>query len=158
MPRAALGHFREDVERENVLSLDEVKKLFNKFFRNGHKFFGDLVEPWIGHPRAKKRLFGITRRAHAQLSATDQHAARRLAQDQMEERLGKIIQRRHDCIHNCDRPKMAPQPLVKGGTVIKVIEDVEFLVNRCDEHINREFREFLLLCGCPPAIVAQAGY
>ncbi len=69
-----------------------------------------------------------------------------------------IIQRRHDCIHNCDRPKMAPQPLVKGGTVIKVIEDVEFLVNRCDDHINVEFREFLRLCGCPEPIIRQAGY
>ncbi|MGO8902323.1 MAG: hypothetical protein ACLQU5_28835 [Isosphaeraceae bacterium] len=58
----------------------------------------------------------------------------------------------------CDRPKVAPQPLVKGGTVIKVIEDVEFLVNRCDEHINGEFRQFLLDCGCPPAIGAQAAY
>ena len=54
--------------------------------------------------------------------------------------------------------KVAPQPLVKGGTVIKVIEDVEFLVTRCDEHIHGEFRQFLLRCGCPPAIVSQAGY
>ena len=78
--------------------------------------------------------------------------------DQMEEQFSMIIQRHHDCIHNCDRPRMAPQPLVKGGTVIKVIEDVEFPVNRCDEHMSGEFRQFLLGCGCPPAIVAQAGY
>jgi hypothetical protein len=42
--------------------------------------------------------------------------------------------------------------------VLKVIEDIEFLVRRCDEHINAEFREFLLGIGCPAATVAQAGY
>ena len=149
---------RRMMERENILSLDEVKKLFNKFFRRGHRFFGDLLDSWIRHPQAKKRLFGITQGAYTPLGAADQNAARQLAKDQMEERFGTIIQRRHDCIHNCDRPKVAPQPLVKGGTVIKVIEDVEFLVNRCDEHINGEFRQFLLDCGCPPAIVAQVTY
>jgi hypothetical protein len=39
-----------------------------------------------------------------------------------------------------------------------VIEDVEFLVHRCDEHLNVEFREFLLGIGCSGATVAQAGY
>ena len=149
---------RKMMERENVLSLDEVRKLFNKFFTEGHRFFGDLLDAWILHPQAKKRLFGITQGTYTRLGAAEQHAARRLAKSQMEERFGAIIQRRHDCIHNCDRPKMAPQPLLKGGTVVKVIEDVEFLVNRCDEHVNSEFRRFLLSTGCPSAIAIQAGY
>jgi hypothetical protein len=149
---------RKMMEGENVLSLDEVKKLFNKFFRKGQRLFGDLLDAWIRHPQSRKGLFGITPRVYASLDAAAQHAARQVAKVQMDDRFAKIIQRRHDCIHNCDRPRMAPQPLVKGGTVIKVIEDVEFLVNRCDEHINGEFRQFLLLCGCPRAIVAQAGY
>jgi hypothetical protein len=53
---------------------------------------------------------------------------------------------------------VAPQPLNRRGTVVKVIEDVEFLVQRSDEHIQTEFRHFLLGCHCPPAIVAAAGY
>ena len=51
---------RKMMERENVLSLDEVKKLFNKFFRDHHRFFGDLLDAWIQHPQSKKRLLGIT--------------------------------------------------------------------------------------------------
>jgi len=149
---------RKMMERENVLSLDEVKKLFNKFFRDHHRFFGDLIDAWISHPQATKRLFGVTSTAFAASNLAAQDAARRVAKAQLEERFEKIIQRRHDCIHNCDRPKMAPQPLVKGGTVIKVTEDVEFLVSRCDEHINAEFREFLRGCGCPDPIIRQAGY
>jgi hypothetical protein len=42
--------------------------------------------------------------------------------------------------------------------VLKVIQDAEFLIQRSDEHINAEFREFLLGIGCPSAILAQAGY
>jgi hypothetical protein len=149
---------RKMMEREYVLSLDEVKKLFNKFFRDRHKFFGDLRDSWIRHPQANRTLFGVTTAAYAGLNPPAQDATRKAAKFRLEERFDSIIQRRHDCIHNCDRPKMAPQPLVKGTTVIKVIEDVEFLVNRCDEHINAEFREFLRLSGCSAAIIRQAGY
>jgi hypothetical protein len=149
---------RKMMERENVLSLEDVKKLFNKFLRDHHKFFGGLLDPWITHPHAKKRLFGITSTAYAASNQASQDAARRVAKVQLDERFQMIIQRRHDCIHNCDRPKMAPQPLVKAGTVIKVVEDVEFLVCRCDEHISTEFREFLRLCGCPDLIIRQANY
>ena len=51
---------RKMMERENVPGLEEIKKLFNKFFRDHHRFFGDLLDAWISHPQAKKRLFGVT--------------------------------------------------------------------------------------------------
>ena len=78
--------------------------------------------------------------------------------DQFEDRFRTIFQRRHDCIHNCDRSRMLPQPLDKGGTVVKVIQDVEYLVERSDEHITNEFRHFLTSVGCSAATIAQAGY
>jgi hypothetical protein len=53
---------------------------------------------------------------------------------------------------------LSPQSLPLGRTVFKVIQDSEFLVHRCDEHVNAEFREFLMGIDCPPAIIAQAGY
>jgi hypothetical protein len=149
---------RKMMERENVLSLPAVQTLFNKFFRRGHKFFRDLLVSWIVHSDAKKRLFGITHTAFNALAADQRRQAIEDAQEQMEERYRDLFQRRHDCIHNCDRPRVTPQALPLGGTVLKVIQDAEFLVHCCDEHINAEFREFLLGVGCPPAIVAQAGY
>jgi len=39
-----------------------------------------------------------------------------------------------------------------------VIQDVEFLVSRCDEHIDVEFPNFLRSTGCSAATIAQAGY
>ncbi|MGO8748344.1 MAG: hypothetical protein ACLQNE_20410 [Thermoguttaceae bacterium] len=149
---------RKMMERENVLRLSTVQTLFNKFFRRGHRFFRDRMADWIVHPDAKKRLFGITRAAFIALAANQRRQAIEDGQNEMEERYSDLFQRRHDCIHNCDRPKVSPQALPLGGTVLKVIQDAEFLVQRCDEHINAEFREFLLGISCPPAIVAQAGY
>jgi len=46
----------------------------------------------------------------------------------------------------------------RGGTGLKVIQDSEFLVNRCDEHIHAEFRQFLTAIGSSAATIAAAGY
>jgi hypothetical protein len=149
---------RELMVKENVLSLETIQALFKKFLRPQHRFFQDVLDSWITHPNAKRRVFGITRAAYIATPVADREAARKAAWERMDDRYEEIFQRRHDCIHNCDRPRVAPQPLNRRGTVLKVIEDVEFLVERSDEHIQVEFREFLLGCHCPPAIVAQAGY
>lgn len=150
---------RKMMERETVLRLKTIQDLFNKFFRPGHKFFRDLIDHWMKSAYAKKRLFGITRDAYLALpSEADRQAAISDAWDQMQERYRNVFQRRHDCIHNCDRPKVLPQPLKRAGTVIKVIQDVEFLVPRCDEHIESEFRVFLRGLGCKPATIARVGY
>jgi hypothetical protein len=142
---------RQMMERENILSLVTIQKYFNKFFRENHRFFGDLLlDVWIVHPDAKKRLFGTTQSAYASLAPADKAAKRQAARTQLYERLGLILQRRHDCIHNCDRPRVTPQPLVLAATVVKVVQDIEFFVNRCDEHIHSEFQRFLLSCGCQP--------
>jgi hypothetical protein len=92
------------------------------------------------------------------MTNADKYRAREKAIDQFEDRFRAIFQRRHDCIHNCDRPRMSPQPLDKAGTVLKVIQDVEYLVFRSDEHIDSEFRKFLCDAGCSAATITQAGY
>jgi hypothetical protein len=149
---------RKMMDRENVISLAAVQTLFNKFFRKDHKFFRDQLDTWMTRPDARIRLFGVSPTDYIAMTDPDRHTARETAIDQFEERFRTIFQRRHDCIHNCDRPRVSPQPLDKGGTVLKVIQDIEFLVNRCDEHINAEFREFLVGVGCSLATIAQAGY
>jgi hypothetical protein len=149
---------RKMMERENVLSLSTIQKLFNKFLRKGQKLFGDVLHTWMIHPEAKKRLFAITTSAYRAMSAQQQNDARQAALQQLEDRFAQLFQRRHDCIHSCDRPRVSPQRLDVSGTVLKVVQDVEFMVNRCDEHINAEFREFLSGIGCLSATIAAAGY
>lgn len=96
------------------------------------------------------RLFGFSRTAYRQTpNGAAKGALRKAALEKLEKRLGVIMQRRHDCIHNCDRPKykinklnMTP-PYVRG-----VIVDLEFIVNRCQEEMIREFPVFLNDIGC----------
>jgi hypothetical protein len=149
---------RKMMERENVLSLATVQMLFNKFFRNGQKFFRDVLPAWIAHPDGRRRVFGITATRFNALPLNRQGQAVVNAQGRMDERFREIFQRRHDCIHNCDRPRVKPQSLTAADVVVRVLEDIEFLVCRCEEHITREFREFLLGTGCPAAVIGQVGY
>jgi predicted secreted protein len=146
------------MDRENVLSLERIQQLFNRFFRKGHRFFGDVIDGWIKHADAKKRLFGITTAAYQSLAGQPKEVAKKKAQEQLEDRFADLFQRRHDCIHNCDRPRRKPQPLAASGIVLKVIQDVGFLVNRCDEHINAEVKQFLVDIGCNAATIAAARY
>ena len=149
---------RKMMERETVLSLSTIQTLFNKFFRTGQRFFRDLLALWIMHPDAPRNLFGISPLRFHALPANLRGQAVVEAQVWMEDCFREIFQRRHDCIHNCDRPKVKPQPLPAPALVHLVIEDVAFLVRRCDEHINGEFRQFLLDTGCPAAIIGHVGY
>lgn len=149
---------RKMMERENVINLAAIQSLFNKFCRKGHRFFRELLDSWMSRPDARIRLFGVLRVDYVAMSDADKHTAREKAIHQFEERFYAIFQRRHDCIHNCDRPRMSPQPLGKGGTVLKVIQDIEYLVDRSDEHITIEFREFLTSVGCSAWTRSQAGY
>jgi hypothetical protein len=148
---------RKLMERENVLGLAAIQTLFNKFFRPNQRFFRELLPNWIVHPNAPRHLFGITAARFTALPANLQSRAVAAAQTRLEDLFRQIIQRRHDCIHNCDRPRVKPQPL-DADEVRDVLQDVEFLVRRCDEHINGEFRQFLLGIGCPAAIVGRVGY
>lgn len=149
---------REMMARENVLSLAAVQTLFNKFCRDGRKLFGDLLDEWMSMADSLPRLFGIRPASYAALAAADKETARRRAKQLVQIRFADLFQRRHDCIHNCDRPRLAPQPLEGGGEVERVIEDIEFLVTRCDEHINAEFAEFLRGLGCTRGTITRVGY
>lgn len=146
------------MDRENVLSLATVQRLFNKFFRKNHRLFGDVIDAGINHADAKKHMFGTTTISYRALRGQPKEQAKKDAQEQLEDRFVELFQRRHDCIHNCDRPRRKPQSLASSSTVLKVIQDVEFLVNRCDEHITAEFKQFLQGIGCSPATIAAARY
>lgn len=134
---------RELMENESVLSIEKVKGLFNHFFRKTHKLLkDDTIEPWIKHADGKIRLFGVTRAEYQSLAAAAKSAAKKRAVERFEGRFKEIFQRRHDCIHACDRPKAAVQAIT-AAQVQKTIADVEFLVVRCHEALVAEFPEYL---------------
>ncbi|MHB1038128.1 MAG: hypothetical protein ACYC35_27290 [Pirellulales bacterium] len=161
---------RKRMTKANVLSLENVKSLLNPFLRGGHRFFLDVLDDWMMSHRANARVFGVApvqyraNRAEYQQNP-DRDRGERDAKNQrttvvgtMNKRFKSIIQRRHDCIHNCDRPNVAPQRLERAGTVRNVICDVNFLVTLCDQHIDAEFPQFLTQIGCTPQTINQVGY
>lgn len=138
---------RELIENENVLSLEKVKTLFNHFCRKGHKVINqDTIESWILHRHSKVRFFGITPTVYRASNPVDKAATRKAAVEKLGERFEEIFQRRHDCIHNCDRPRVALQR-ISHTAVAKVIDDIEFLVQRCHEAFLAEFPVYLQSLG-----------
>ncbi len=146
---------RELIEDDNVLSLDKIRSLFNQFFRTGYKLLGpDTIGTWIQHANAKKRLFGIDRAAYMALNSKQQDAARKTAVQTMDVRFKVVFQRRHDCIHNCDRPRTALQAIGDGSTS-KATSDVAFLVERCHDALLTEFPIYLSQLGFSAATSNQ---
>lgn len=134
---------RELIEDENVLSLDKIRMLFNHFFRKGHKIINqDTIESWMLHPNAKSRLFSITPTDYRKLNASQKGKVRKEALGKFQDRFEGIFQRRHDCIHNCDRLRVAPQNITDTA-VTKIVEDIESLVLRCQEAFLNEFPFYL---------------
>lgn len=138
---------RELIEDENVLSLEKIKHLFNHFFRKSQKLLTkETIEAWITHNQAKTRNFGISRADYRALAAQAKNHAKERALDRLHVRFDGIFQRRHDCIHNCDRPLTALQPIA-NVTVEKCIQDIRFIVERCHEGFVAEFPVYLANLG-----------
>lgn len=150
---------RRLMARENILDLAEVQKHFNTFCRNGHKFFDGVLVNWVAACPAPKTIFGVDAAAFATAGGAALHTLRATAKASLIKRFNEvIIQRRHDCIHNCDRPKVRPQRLPIAGTVRGIIRDIRFLVEQFDQHISAEFRLFLQGLGFSNPTIVQVGY
>ncbi len=131
------------IEDENVLSLTKIQQLFNQFFRKNHKLLNtDTIEPWVLHRDSKMRFFGISKTAYGALTPQQKGTEKKKALVHFDEHFEPIFQRRHDCIHNCDRPKAALQPITATATE-KAVYDLEFLVSRCHEMFNSEYPIYL---------------
>ncbi|WHZ36514.1 hypothetical protein [Sagittula sp. MA-2] len=138
---------RELIEKESVLSLKQIKDLLNVFCRKDHRLLSQqTIEGWVLHGDAQQRHFSVSRANFLATAGAARNTARKSALEALDRRMQTIFQRRHDCIHNCDRPKYAIQPISSDATR-KAIEDVGFLVARCTDHMRGEYTEYLRACG-----------
>jgi len=135
---------RKKIEKENVLALKQIKDLMNPFLKVETKLFNESTfESWILHPDCKRREIGILPSKYKKIeNLKDKKEIRIQALAHFEEHYKNIFQRRHDCIHNCDRPKSALQN-ISDVDVEKTIEDIEFLVCHCHEIFETGFPLFL---------------
>ena len=136
---------RDLIDDKSVLSIENMRDLFNQFCRGGHKLFSSSnLDDWITHRDARNRLFGISATNYRKLSGKPKSKQRDSSIDQFESRYATIFQRRHDCIHNCDRPRVALNSDNLTSTyVAKVLDDIEFLVSRFEDVLKVEFPEVL---------------
>jgi hypothetical protein len=142
---------RQMMADQNSLRIKTIKEWFNPFFVRGKKLFYDMVPLWIVKSTATARVFGMD---PASFTASKQN----IANDALESRFQTIVQRRHDCIHTCDRPSNSPQVINSAGTVDNVIRDIEFIVVHSNLHIDAEFKAWLIAARFSVATVARVGY
>ena len=151
---------RGRIERMNFLGLeDEVRKTLNPFMLQGRGLFtADSLDGWIVGSGNRKTLLAISEAEYRGLSPQQKGKARKDARDSLIRRMKQIVQRRHDCIHNCDRPAIAPQSIGTVGTVERVIDHVGYVVRKSDEHIEAEYPAFLRSLGFAGATINGVGY
>ena len=146
---------RELIEDETVLSVSKVKKLFNHFCATSRKICAaDTIGDWIDGPHSRQRLFGITRQNYRALAPNLVGTQKTKSVKKFENRMNTIFQRRHDCIHNCDRPKQAVQGISRTF-VEKATLDLVFFVERFDEHLREEYPKYLRNLGFSGATRAR---
>ena len=149
---------RSLIEKDNILSLSKVQQLFNPFLRTGYKLFeAEVLNNWILNHRAAQRLVGINRTSFNRLTGPALENARKTARTKIVKRYDQISQRRHDCIHNCDRPKQSVQNISYTATQ-KAIIDVKFLVSNCNSHFEAEFNHYLTTVGADAQTRNTVGY
>ena len=84
---------RELIEDHTVLSIDNIKKLFNQFFGNASKLMGDAsFDSWVLHRDHKQRLFGTSRANYRATHNNARSTARKAAKSVFEQRYARIFQ------------------------------------------------------------------
>lgn len=138
------------IEQETVLSLEAMRSLFNQFCRDSNKLSAaKTIESWMSRSDSRMRIFGITPSNFRALRDKARKQAVERGKTKMEERFGMIIQRRHDCIHNCDRPRSSiiRSQVDTPAYVRKVVHDVDFLAKRVLDLLRQEFPLYLQRLG-----------
>jgi hypothetical protein len=122
---------RSRMERENMIQITKVKDTFNPFLPSGQKLWDDVIRTYMALGR--KRLTGWVAADLAGKSSNVQTKRRKQAVHALTGRLGQIVQRRNDIVHNCDRPKQAIQGLTKGQAH-SMVRDVNAFTDILDRH------------------------
>ena len=121
------------MERDNLLRLSRLKELLNPALPKGSKLWDDLAQDFVDLDR--KRLTGFRKSEYASLTGPDKAKGPGRASAAVLRRMGEIVQRRHDVVHNCDRPRTAKQR-ISLPQAKKMLIDVEDFVRILDVHLD----------------------
>jgi hypothetical protein len=121
------------MEKDNLLRLSRVKELMNPALPQGKRLWNDLAQDFVDLDR--KRLARYRRNEFAALTGTQKSDGPKTVSAAVMRRMGEIVQRRHDVVHNCDRPKSAKQRLTLGQAKAMLV-DVHDFVKILDKHLD----------------------
>lgn len=125
---------RRVMEKDNMLSITRVKDHFNPILPTGEKIWADFLPRLLA--LGYKRLTGPRTQAEIDALQGDQkNAAVNKAISTVMQRLGGIIQIRHDWVHNCGRPKVAITAYTSGEAAAR-LADVRAFVDALDDHLE----------------------
>jgi hypothetical protein len=121
------------MERDNLLRLSRLKELLNPALPQGRKLWPDLAQEFVDLNR--KRLAGYRKAEYNALMGKAKSEGPKDVTNNVMARMGDIVQRRHDIVHNCDRPKTAKQ-LLTLGQAKAMLADVHDFVKILDQHLD----------------------
>lgn len=124
---------RARMERENLLQVGRVKEIFNPVLPTNHKLWLDVIDQYTALGR--KRLTKHRAADIAVMTPADRTEARKQAAAALVKRMLMIVQRRHDIVHNVDRPKSALQGLT-AGQAKAMTTDIKDFITILDDHLD----------------------
>lgn len=124
---------RKIMERDNMLSIRELKNYFNGILPASHKLWAGLIDSLIAYNL--KDLTKFTKPDTDKLSGKDLEKAKKAATETFQIRLSETVQYRHDWAHNCGRPRQAIKA-IPHGQAKKRIREIRAFVEAFDDHIE----------------------
>jgi len=124
---------RKVMAKDNVLSLSRIDDMFNGILPPNQKLWLTLVPRLLSHDLV--RLTKLRTPDLTGLTGEPLDKARKKVVAAVKKRIGKIIQFRHDWIHNCGRPKSAIDDLTHGRAKAR-IRDIRILITEFDDHVQ----------------------
>ncbi len=122
------------MEKNSMLSISRLDDYFNGNLPTGKKIWLDFIPSLVAHNR--KRLTKYASTDLVGISGGQLINRKKEAIAATKKRISSIIQRRHDWIHNCARPKNAIQQ-INNNSAENMIEDIETFVNDLDSYIEK---------------------
>jgi hypothetical protein len=125
---------RKVMEKDNMLALSRIEGCFNGILPSNQKLWLTLIPALTAFDL--KRLTKFTAAGLGAVAAgTPKEKAEKQIIAAVKSRIGKIIQFRHDWIHNCGRPKTAIVDLTSGRANAR-IRDVKIFIETFDNHLT----------------------
>jgi len=126
---------RNIMEKDNLLTISRIDEMFNPILPSGKKLWADFIGQMLALDY--RRLTGSKTLAEiTDLTGKDKEQATKKAIHTLKDRIGGIIQIRHDWIHNCSRPKTAIVQYTHGEAKARV-RDIRLFIKTFDDHLEK---------------------